>query len=509
MAVELQALSAQSVAAFRAVLGAEHVVTSAPVLDQVSTATFATTQRASVLLRPADRHQVRAVLKIAAEHRIPVWPVSRGRNWGYGSRVPMVDGAAVLDLSRLDRIVSFDPELGILTVEPGVTFAQAVAHLDAAGSDFFLATIGGPPDASVLANALDRGDGTGPHGDAFSHVGGMEVALTTGEMLRTGFGRIPGARAAGAARFGVGPALDGLFSQSNFGVVTELSLWLSRKTPALEELFGWTNDEAQLEPLIDAVRLLLQEGTLRGAVSLWNELKAFSKLGQYPYAQFPRTPLPRAAMEQLREGFFGGRWNLTGAIYARTQEIARLERARIEEVLRPLLGGLDFRAEAAGDSRLMGRTTGENLAMAYWRKRTPMPAEPDLDRDRCGLLWVSSAAPLKGRDLRAALEIGQQVPRLFALEPNLAVLATSPRQALVVSMLVYDREVGGEDERARACHDALTRELTQAGFPPARTGIQLPDVPLSPNDDSAQVLRRLKAALDPAGVLAPGRSGIR
>jgi 4-cresol dehydrogenase (hydroxylating) len=96
---------------------------------------------------------------------------------------------------------------------------------------------------------------------------------------------------------------------------------------------------------------------------------------------------------------------------------------------------------------------------------------------------------------------------MFSLEPNLALLAVSPRCLYVVAALAYDRDAPGDDERAMACYQALQREFVQAGYYPMRLG--LPGFPeeLPVQDDSRALLKRLKETLDPAGILAPGRYG--
>src|SRR5207237_38137 len=128
-------------------------------------ATFATTQHIPLVVLPASRDEVQQVVRIANRHRLPLYPISRGRNWGLGSRVPVRTGCCVIDLRRMDRIVEYDEQHAVLTVEPGVTFQQAADFLKEKGSALYLMAIGGPPDSSVLANALERGDGVGPLGD--------------------------------------------------------------------------------------------------------------------------------------------------------------------------------------------------------------------------------------------------------------------------------------------------------------------------------------------------------
>ena len=79
---------AQALEAWRGIVGAEHVLTDPATLSAAETATFATTHRVPAVVRPGSREEVRACVRVANEHRVPVYPVSTGKNWGYGSRVP-------------------------------------------------------------------------------------------------------------------------------------------------------------------------------------------------------------------------------------------------------------------------------------------------------------------------------------------------------------------------------------------------------------------------------------
>ena len=212
-----------ALAEWRSALGEEHVITEPEALASAETATFATTQRVPAILRPSTTAEVQACLRIAQAHRIPLYPVSGGRNWGYGSRVPPRDGCVVMELSRMNRILAYDEKLAYLTVEPGVTFRQAYTWLTERGSPLFITTIGGSPEGSLIGNALERGDGRGPHADIFNHVCGLEVVLPNGERVETGMARFPNAHAAPVYRWGLGPSLDGLFSQSALG--TAIVMW--------------------------------------------------------------------------------------------------------------------------------------------------------------------------------------------------------------------------------------------------------------------------------------------
>ncbi|SEU08618.1 FAD-binding oxidoreductase [Stigmatella erecta] len=496
----------EALEAWRRELGEEHVLADEATLARARTATFATTQAVGAVLRPGSPQEVRSCVQIAHQLRVPITPVSAGRNQGYGSRVPAQNGVLV-ELGRMNRVLEFNEELAYLTVEPGVTFAQAHAFLEEQGSRLQLATIGGPPQASLIGNALERGDGMGPSGDIFQHVCGLEVVLPTGECLRTGPGRYPRAQAASVLRWGAGPALDGLFSQSNLGIVTRMTFWLAPRAACLRLVSGIIEDPFQLGPVVERMRQLRLEGTLREAFSLWNDYKVFSVLGQYPWeAARELTPLPEPQRQKLRAEWNVFPWHLNCVLEAPSEAQARAAQERVEHVLKDALPSLTFlREEEVGPGRLRQPPSARNLRMMYWRKRTPLPEVPEPERDGCGFIWLSCAVPMTAAHVETALALAEPIPLRFGFEPNLCVLGVSARCAYLVVAIIYDREAEGEDARAMECHHALQQALGEAGYYPARLGIQSPVLPFAPEDDSPGVLRTLKAALDPHGILAPGR----
>ncbi|WP_224243207.1 FAD-binding oxidoreductase [Hyalangium gracile] len=496
----------EALEAWRRALGEEHVLVDEATLARAGTATFATTQAVGAVLRPGNTEEVRACVRIAQQLHVPLTPVSAGRNQGYGSRVPARNGVLV-ELGRMNRVLEFNEELAYLTVEPGVSFAQAHAFLEEQGSRLQLATIGGPPQASLIGNALERGDGTGPHGDIFQHVCGLEVVLPTGECLHTGPGRYPRAQAASVLRWGAGPGLDGLFSQSNLGIVTRMTFWLVPRAPCLRLVSGVLEDPFQVGPVLERLRQLRLEGTLREAFSLWNDYKVLSVLGQYPWeATRGLTPLPESLRQKLRAEQKVFPWHVSCVLEAPSEAQAQAAQERVEHVLKEALPTLScLREEEVGPGGLRQVPSARNLRMMYWRKRTPLPEVPEPERDGCGFIWLSCAVPMTASHLETALALAEPVPLRFGFEPNLCVLGVSARCAYLVVAIIYDRAVEGEDARALACHHALQQALGEAGYYPARLGIQSPVLPFVPEDDSLAVLRTLKAALDPHGILSPGR----
>jgi 4-cresol dehydrogenase (hydroxylating) len=499
-----------AITAWREAIGVANVETGAQALNEAQSATFATTHAIPAILRPGSVAEVQACLRIANEYRTPVYPISTGRNWGLGSRVPARDGCVLLELSRLNQIRDFDEKLAYVTVEPGVTFQQLHAFLRDRQSKLFSSVIGGSPLGSVLANAIERGDGEGPLGDRAAHVAGLEAVLPNGELLRTGFSRFDNNRAAHTNRWGVGPALDGLFMQSNLGVVTSLTIWLSPK-PAYR--LGFTcklADTANLAQFIDALQPLVLQGVIAGnCFTLWNSNKFLAREGSYPWGIMQgKTPF------SLRERKGVEPWFGAGSVYCASPAAAAAARAVIEPALAGCVAGISFfgREDLPENMRAMfepGTPSDTNIRTTYWRKRGEIPADMNPDRDRCGVIWLCPVLPFDGSCLAEAAGIINALALAHGFEAHIGLNPTSGRNLNLYITLAYDRDVAGEDARAMACHDAMLAALAAQGLLPYRLGIQSMQS-LPPGQPAyAELLRTLKATLDPNDILAPGHYDFR
>ena len=108
-------------------------------------------------IAPTTVEEVQAALRIANQFRVPIWPISRGKNLGYGGSAPLLGGSVVMDLSRMKRI-EFDEEFGTVLLEPGVGFYDLYDFIQANKLPYWLSTPGNSW-GSVIGNALDRGVG--------------------------------------------------------------------------------------------------------------------------------------------------------------------------------------------------------------------------------------------------------------------------------------------------------------------------------------------------------------
>ena len=238
---------------WRSIVGQENVITDDAKLSEAAASTFRTSQQISAIVFPENRAQVQECLRAATRYGVPVYPVSSGRNWGYGSSVPTADGCALLNLGRMNRILDFSEELAFVTVEPGVTQGQLVEFLARNKSALWADVSGSSPDCSLIGNTMERGFGHTPYGEHASKVCAFEVVLPTGEVIDTGAARFERSSAGPIYRWGVGPSLDGLFLQSNLGVVTRMTFWLMPAPEYFQAFFFRCDRENGLPALIRCV----------------------------------------------------------------------------------------------------------------------------------------------------------------------------------------------------------------------------------------------------------------
>jgi len=182
---------------------------------------------ASAAVAPGKVEEVQQVVRIANKYGIPLYPISTGRNLTYGGSAPNLRGSVVVDLKRMNRILEVDEKRHFALVEPGVSYFDLYHHIKERGLKLML-DVPDPGWGSPVGNSLDHGVGYGPapFRDHFGSHCGMEVVTPEGELMRTGMGALPGSDTWQDYHYGAGATVDGLFAQSNFGIVTKMGFWL-------------------------------------------------------------------------------------------------------------------------------------------------------------------------------------------------------------------------------------------------------------------------------------------
>ena len=369
-------------------------------LKHASTATFKTKQKFKAILKPKNTKEVCKVLKIATRYKIPIYVVSGGKNFGLGSKVSMVD-SVLLDLSGMNKIRRYNETSAYLTVEAGVSFKQAVQYLSKMSSPLMLDTLGSTPDASIVGNTVERGHGMALYADRFNFVCGMEVVLPTGEIIYTGYEAFKNTAIGPLAKWGVGPYIDGLFTQSSLGVVTALTIWLRPKTQFFQSFIFHLPSDTALPAVIEKLLSISLQG-FPVSLRIFNEIRMISFTRRFP--ENASKPLSEKETVSICKEMNIGRWIGIGGLYAVSKEHAEADKKFLTELLQDKVQRLQFydeqfvskeynKATVAekqsmdfmfNHSLLNGNVSEAGLNMVYWRKPTSV-AIGDLHKDGCGV----------------------------------------------------------------------------------------------------------------------------
>lgn len=536
-----------AIARFREILGEEHVLTTPVELQAWSRDTSLWHRVGAAVVLPAATEDVAAIVKVAAEHGLKVWPFSKGKNWGYGATMAFRDGAVIMVLDRMNRILLVDEDLAYAVVEPGVTQGQLNAHLKENRIKLWVDSTDSTPQGSVIGNALERGVGYTPYWDHFGHLCGMEVVLPTGDVVRTGGGP-PNSLTWNTYKWGTGPYLEGMFTQSNLGIVTKAGVWLMPEPEAFRCFICEVSDESLQPQAVDAIRRLALAGVIQANVHMVNDVMFLAQVMQYPYDRLEgSTYLSDDLRAQLRTRYRIAPWTITGGLYGTSDQVgvakAAIRRAFssigdvtfIGDRKAALIGRLVkvWRALGflPGGDALFARLTrasveklevtshvypifkgvpGEHIVgFAYFKSRGPRPRfNVDPGRDQAGLTWLAVVSPLTGRHTGKLIELSSSMFRKHGLDFSITFIMVNPRSTLGLIEIFYDRQSADECARMQALYDELAEATTRAGYQQYRTSVAYSDRILQPARPYRQLVDALKQAVDPNGVLAPGRYGI-
>lgn len=492
---------------FRKAVGAQWVLTSeedrASYLDPFDVGD-PDEHASSAAVAPANIEELRAVLLVANQFKVPLWPVSMGKNFAYGTAAPFMRGSVVLDLKRMKSILEINEELGYAVVEPGVSFFDFKEELDRRNSGLWMS---GPSHSwgSVIGNALEHGIGYTPLGVHADAICGMEVMLADGSLIRTGFGALEGSQEWQCYKWPHGPAWDGLFTQSNFAIVTKMGIWLM---PEPEEMASVSIDVWKKEDLgkfIDTLRPLKLNDTINATYTLVNGWRqAMAGTSRWELHEGPGAVSEDAVNKRLAsrgKGF----WNVSFNLFEHRKGAMDSRIATIQEAFATSLPDAKF---------TINRWTKGEPKVAWLRQDTSLSALGVVDyygTPGGHTDFAPLVAPI-GTRVQQVYEIIEKRFIEYGIDPWMGAFGAGSRALIFVADMFYLRDDKEMTDRCRKLFRLLCDEM-------ADIGVGIYRAHLAFMDDGARMHRwgdgalprlndRLKAALDPNGILAPGKQGI-
>lgn len=489
---------------------------------------------ASAAVSPASVEQVQAIVRIANEHGIALYPISTGKNLGYGGAAPSMTGCVVVDLKRMNRVIEIDEERCFALVEPGVSYFDLYRHIQAKKLKLWI-DCPDPGWGSLVGNALDRGTGyTLPHlRNHWEAHCGMEVVLANGEILRTGMGAMDKAGSWQEYRNGYGPIIDGLFSQSNFGIVTKMGFWLMPEPKGYRTATIEVPRYQDLHTLIRLLNLVENSRLFTGMPFLSSPLLNASNLPERLGMETPDRPMTaptsphQALIEKAEVGYspeleaYGREkgiayWSLRLGFYGPAKVTAAQWEA-IREIFSEIPGVrfLDGKEETLP----LPPTREKDVhlpefgipGLEIFQLIVRNPHNPDGSAGHLGF------SPVIPRTAQAIFDLNRE------LGPILRQMRSGWSNGFILPHLYWERAficvIGfllSDDAEANAkvmkLYEQLVLKAAQFGWGEYRTPVVFQDLVASTygfNDHALlRFQERLKDAVDPNGILSPGRYGI-
>jgi (+)-pinoresinol hydroxylase len=483
----------------------------------------------SAAVGPSSTEQVQGIVRAANKYKIPLYAISTGKNFAYGGPAPNVRGSVTVDLKRMNRVIEVDDKRHFAVVEPGVSYIDLYRHIQDRGLKVWIDT----PDpgwGSPIGNALDHGIGytMGFYRDHYGAHCGMEVVLPSGEVLRTGMGALPGSQCWNEYKHGFGPDPSGLFGQGNFGIVTKMGFRLMPQPEHWRNGLVTVPKRRDLVPLIDTVNYLT-DLSMAGEPWYGTPLMALARNTEFLEAAkaFNEEEMDRQAARaglhswQVELQFYGSEkttlahWEYAKELVARAVPGARFTDG--ESLRVPLTREEIERTTGPYPTNMRRNVTQGVPGLGVWYMISRTEQNPNSwNETHIGLFSLiarSGEAILRAQKDFQDIADRFKVPNLF---PNALGTPVNWYQFTFIMGNGFGMSLGettpeGKKRAVDKLREVL-KENARRGYGDYRAPPMLQDDVADQYSFNDYVLRRfnekLKDAVDPNGILSPGRGGI-
>ena len=479
-------------------------VLSAPeelgVYAETLTAPADSTRLPALAVLPESTDDVQTVLAVARANNAIIWHFCNGMDIGEGA--PQVAGAIALDLRNMNKIVEINERLAYCVVEPGVTYRALHEALEARGVALTVDS-GDNPEESVIAGFLDRKAGYTGYADHFLMQCGMEAILPDGELVRTGMGAMPNSDCWQLFKFGYGPWVDGAFTQSNYGVVTKLGMWLMPKPPAAKPFMVSVDNFDSLAPLVDALQPLKINMVVTNGVAITNGLYEAALHGSRPNSD---GPVSDAEAKTLAEFVGVGEWNLFGCLYGVPKNVEFAWNI-VKQTFEAVPGATVHDADSLGaDDRVWKMRSTAVIGGAPQDFLSPLAKW-----NGGGIMRVSPVSSITGADVLWLAKMQREVCARHS-QDFLASFDAVWRNVNHTATLTFDRNDPDARASAQACAEEIVSTAAANGFGQSHSAPELEHLSAGiydwNNGAQQQLAMIVKDALDPEHILSPGKAAI-
>lgn len=422
------------------------------------TTTWIRAQAPDAVVFPTSTREVSEIVKVCATHRVPVIPYGTGTSLEGHVNAPA--GGICVDLSGMDQIISVNSEDLDCVVQPGVTREQLNRFLRDRGLFF---PIDPGANASLGGMAATRASGTNAvrYGTMKDNVIALEAVMADGRVIRT---------AQRARKTSAGYDMTRLLigSEGTLGLMTEITLKLQVIPEAIRAA---RMSFPSIDAACQAVMTTIQYGIPVARIELMDELNVRAA-NAYAGLELPETPL-------LLLEFHGS-------------DNSVVEQAEMFGAIAEDAGGFDFAATGTAEERNRLWKARHDL---YWATLQLRPGAQGISTDVCVPISRLAEAVTGAQDKAAELGL-------------LAPIVGHVGDGNFHSLVLIDMEDAAEIARAESFTAYLADEaIRMDGTCTGEHGIGQGKMPYLVKELGAatEFMQAIKQALDPQGIMNPGK----
>lgn len=288
---------------------------------------------------------------------------------------------------------------------------------------------------------------------------GMEVVMANGDVLRTGMGGVKGENSWQVFKWGYGPTLDGMFTQSNYGICTKMGFWLMPKPPVFKPFEIQFDEDSDINEIVEFIRPLRIAQIIPNSVViaglLWEASTCNTRRSDYTTEP---GATPEAILKQIQKDKHLGAWNVYAALYG-TQEQVDVNWKIVTDALKKLGKGRLITQEEAGDTQpfkyraqlMSGVPNLQEFGLYNWRGGG-------------GSMWFAPVSQARGSECDKQRPWPKDILNKYGFD-YVGEFIVGWRDMHHVIDVLYDRSNEEATKRANACFNELLDVLKNTATP--------------------------------------------
>ncbi|MFA0811859.1 FAD-binding oxidoreductase [Microbulbifer epialgicus] len=462
---------------------------------------------------PADIASVQKIIEFANHYSMPLYPLSRGKNYGLGCRLPVEQNNLIVDLKDIDHIRDYNDEAGTVTIGAGVSQKQLADYLVHQGARYRLNVTGSSEDSSVVGNALERG--VAHYGCRVNEVIAMQVILGNGDTLQCGGPGGLGEPSWNSYAYALGPDLKGLFFQSAFGIVVEITLKLTPIAGPVQVASIEKKTTVPLAQWVDTLADLRYRNLLPDNLHIANPARRMSVVAPLiaRYEQKGIQDISQSDLDRFCQFSATSSLNLDARLVDSYKTV-------ITETLAPVANVHFADAESIRASRdvitcatrgvfehAQGIPSDDALySLGYEQQQLLDPK--DLSASNVGTFFLVPVIPFTGADVDTLITIVNQRFEPQGFTPFITFNFIEHFNLEVVINLTYSTDDMGRVEQAKSVMLDTFEALNRQGYLPQRLSVFQSPVFGGYHPQYLSAVTAIKRQFDPNGIIAPGKYGL-